>query len=125
MPVAKDRQRLSGQGLGQERRDRATVPETHPGPIGIENAYDLGVQLMRPVVRHGNGFGEALGFIVNTARADRIHIPPVRLGLGMDERIPINFRGRGQEKCRFFFFGESESIMRSERADFQSLDRKL
>ena len=78
---------------------------------------------MDAVIGHSHGFGEALGLIVHPARADRVDVAPVVFFLGMDQRVPVHFRGRGEEKTRPFFLGESQRLVRPERPNFQGRDR--
>ena len=75
------------------------------------------------VVGHGDGLREALGLIVNAARPDGVHIAPVVFGLRMNERIAVALGGGGEDECRAFILGQTERIVRSERADFQGRNR--
>ena len=53
------------------------------------------------MVRHGERLGVALCFVVDPARADRIHVAPVRLGLRVDLRVAVDLaRGGEQEPGR-------------------------
>src|SRR5256714_3316778 len=56
-PVAVDGERLALEGLDQEVRDDAPVAGPQAGPEGIENAHDLDVQVLPPVVGHGPRLG--------------------------------------------------------------------
>src|ERR1700674_1348735 len=108
-----------------EIRQGAAVMEAHPWPVGVEDADDMCVQPFRAVIGHHQGLRKTLGFIVNAARADGVHIAPIRFRLRADMRIAVTL-GRGREKIfGFFRQGQSQGIVRSERAHFQSLDRKF
>jgi len=85
----------------------ADLPET--GEAGL----DAQAAAMRQVV-------ETLHLVHRQrARADGVDVAPVFFRLRMNERIAVNFRGRGDEEARFFFLGEAE------RADLQGLDRQF
>ena len=77
------------------------------------------------VVGHGQRLGEALGFVVATARADGVHVAPVFLGLRMHERIAVNLRGGGDEEAGVLVLRQAERLVRAERADLQRLDREF
>ena len=80
---------------------------------------------MKAVIGHRHRLGETLRFIVNAARPDRVHVAPVIFLLRMDERIAVTFRSRGEEERRLLRFGETERVVRAERADFQRRNRQL
>ncbi len=100
LPVAVHRERLPAQRLEQEVRDRAAVVEPHARAERVEDPRDLRVDAVHPVVGHRHRLGEALGLVVDAARADRIHVAPVALRLRMHERIAVHLGGRGQEEPR-------------------------
>jgi hypothetical protein len=54
------------------------------------------------MISHGHRFGEALGFIVQPTRADRIDVAPIVLALRMHLGITIAFRGRSQYEDSLF-----------------------
>ena len=56
---------------------------------------------------------------------DRVHVPPVGLGLGVHLGIAVDLGGRGQEESRAFGLGQTERIVGAERADLEGLDREL
>jgi hypothetical protein len=75
------------------------------------------------MVCHRDRLGETFRFIVNAARADRVHVSPVILFLRMLERIAVNFRGRRENEHGFFILGQPKRVVRAERADFERGDR--
>ena len=77
------------------------------------------------VVGHGQGLGEALGLVVAAARADRIDVAPVFFGLGMHQRVAVDFGSRRQEEPGVFVFGQAQGFVRAQRTDLQRLDRQL
>ena len=80
---------------------------------------------MVAVVRHGDRFGEPLCFVVDAARADRIHVAPVAFRLRAHVRIAVTFRRGRHQKFRFFRESQAQAVVRAERADLQSLNGKF
>ncbi len=95
--VSEHRQGLPREGLLDEGGDHPAVPGAHPGTVGVEDAHDPGVETVESVVGHDHGLGESLGLVVDAPGPDGIHVAPVGLGLGVDERVPVHFGGRGEE----------------------------
>ena len=71
--------------------DNTTIIQTHTGAIGVENTDDTGIEAVRTMIGHRQGFGVAFGLVVDTAWANRIDIAGVVFALGMLERIAIDF----------------------------------
>ena len=109
--------------MADESRHHAAVIEAHARTVGIENTNDMSVHAVVAVVGHGDGLREALGLIVNATRPDGVHIAPVVFGLRMNERIAVALGSRGEDECRAFVLGQTERVVRSERADFESRNR--
>ena len=103
----------------------AAVVEAHARAVGVEDADDARLDLVFAVIGHRHRLGEALGLVVTAARADGVDVAPVFLGLRMDERVAVNFRGRGEQEARAFFLGQAQRLVRAERADLQRLDREV
>ena len=80
---------------------------------------------MIAMIRHGDRLGETLRFIVNTARPDRVDVAPVIFFLRMLERIAVHLGGRCQNERSFFVLGQSEGVVRAERAHLESGDREF
>ena len=119
---------VDGDGFADERLvekigESAAVIQTHARAVGIKDADNAGVEAVVAVIGHGHGFGVAFGFVVNAARADRIHVAPVTFGLRADLRIAVTFGSGGEEIRSFFGERQAQGIVRAERADFQSLNR--
>ncbi len=123
--VAEHRDVLVGERLRDERRHGAAVTDAHARTIGVEDADDLGVDLVEAAVRHRHRFGEPLGFVVDAARPDRVDVAPVGFLLRMLERIAVDLGGRGDHERRALRLGEAERLVRAERADLQRRDRQL
>src|SRR5579859_3147844 len=104
---------------------RAAVIEAHTRTISIEDAHDAGIHTMISMISHSHGFRKSLGFIINAARADRIHVAPILLMLRRNFRVPITFARRGQEKLCSLGKREPESVVCAERTNFKSLDGEL
>jgi hypothetical protein len=67
------------------------VIQLQPWAISIEYSHDARVDSVVAVIGHRCSFGESFRFDVNGAWADRIHVPPVALCLGMHGWIAIAF----------------------------------
>ena len=123
--VAINRQRHPAQRLKNEVRQCAAVVQTHPRPIGIEDSHDARVHFMIAVIRHGHGFGKALGFIINAARANGVHVSPVVFVLWRNFRVAVTFAGGSKKKLRILGPREAQSIVRAERPHLQRGDGHL
>src|SRR6266513_1355703 len=124
-PGAVDRERLVVHGLDQEVRDDATVAGPQAGPEGVEDAHDLDVEVVRPVIRHGHRLGEALRLVVHRAGTDRVDVTPVPLVLRVDLGVAVDLARRRKEVPGAGGLGETEGVVGAERADLQGLDRVL
>src|SRR5260370_2537017 len=123
--VAVDREGLAFEGLDQEVRDDAPVAGPQARPEGIEDAHDLDVEVVRPVIRHGHRLGEALRLVVHAAGTHRVDVTPVLLVLRVDLRVAVDL-ARGREQVPGAGgLGETEGVVRPERADLEGLDRIL
>src|SRR5207237_8847331 len=65
--VAENRKRFAGERLADKRRHNPPVPQSHPRTVSVEDAHDLGVDLLIPVIGHRHRLGEWLPLMVNTA----------------------------------------------------------
>jgi hypothetical protein len=77
------------------------------------------------MVGHGHGFLKTFGFVINAAGADGVDVPPIFFRLGVDTRIAIDLRGRGDEDAGAFGFGETQTVVGPERAYFKGLNGDL
>ena len=82
----------------------------HARAVGVENPRHLDPQFVLPPIIEEQSFGAALAFIIARARADRIDVAPVVLGLRMHVGIAIDFRGRGLENFRLHALGETQHV---------------
>ncbi len=104
---------------------------TRPSSVRMRGPNVLKMRTMRvstpvrAVVRHGHRLGEALGFVVDAARADRIDVAPVFLVLRVDERIAVDLGGRGEQEAGALLLRQAERLVRAERAHLEGLDRQL
>jgi len=105
--IAEDGERLVGEGLADKGGDYPAIAQPHAWAVSVEDADDLGIDFVIAVVSHGNGFGEALGLIVNAAGPDRVDVAPIALGLGMDQGVAVALGGGGEEEGGFFCLGEA------------------
>jgi len=84
------------------------------GAVGIEDAAYLEIAAIFAAVFIDIGFGTPLALVVTTAFAHGIHIPVIGLGLGVDERVAVDFGGGSQEKLGAPFDGEVEHVPRAD-----------
>jgi hypothetical protein len=82
------------------------VVRPHPRAVRVEDPHDRGVDPVRAPVGHRQRLGEALRLVVHPARPDRVHVPPVRLGLRVDLRVAVGLRRRGQQEARALLLAE-------------------
>src|SRR5579863_1529009 len=108
--VAVNGETLSANGLLHEIRYDAAIVELHARAVGIKDADDVSIDFVVAAVRYGGGFGEALGFIVDGARTNRVHVSPIGLFLRMLQRIAIAFRSRGNKVFRTVLAGNLKSV---------------
>ncbi len=74
---------------------------------------------MIAVKSHGDRFREALGFVVDRAWANGIHVAPVRFFLRMLQRIAVALRRGRDEILRTVLERDLEGMESSQRTDFQ------
>ena len=120
--VAEDGHGFAAEGLADEGGDDAAVVEAHAGAVGVKDADDAGLHFVFAVVSHGEGFGEALGFVVTAARTDGVDVAPVFFGLRMDGGVAVDLGSGGEKETGAFVPGEAEGFVSAEGADFQCLD---
>ena len=78
-----------------------------------------------PVIRHRHRLGKTLGFVVDAARADGVHVAPVRLRLRMDQRIAVDLGRRRHQEARVLRHRQAQRVVRPEAPDLERLDRKV
>ena len=79
---------FAAERLLHEVGDDAAVVGLQARAVGVEDADDVGVDVVVAVVGHGGGFGEALGFVVDGAWADGVDVAPVGFDLRMHGGSP-------------------------------------
>ena len=121
--VAVHGERFVRERLADEVRDRAAVVRPHPRPVGVEDPDDAGVHALLAVVRHRQRLGVALRLVVHAARADRVDVAPVGLGLRVHLRVAVDLARRGEQEPRALELGEAERVVRAVRADLQRVQR--
>jgi len=77
---------------------------------------------MVAVIGHGEGFGGAFGLVVDTPWPDRVDVAPVGFGLGMHQRVAIDFRGRGEDEAGARLPRQVQGVVSAHGAHFQGLD---
>ena len=122
--VAEHGERLARERLADERRDRAPVVRPHPRAVRVEDPDDARVDALLAVVRHRQRLGVALRLVVDAARADRVDVAPVGLGLRMHLRVAVDLARRREQEAGALPLREAERVVRSVRADLERLERQ-
>src|SRR5438270_4712539 len=117
--IAVNRERFAAQSLLHEIGDDASVIELHARAVGIKDANDARVHFVITVVGHGYRFGETLGLVVNRARPDRVHIPPIGFLLRMLQGISVTLRRGRDEILRAVFMSDVEGVKGANGADLE------
>ena len=103
----------------------AAILQVHARTVGVENTDNARIDFVGAVVRHGQGFGEALGFIIYSARTGRVHVPGIVLGLGMDKRIAIDLACGCQQEARVIGARHAKTVVGAQRTGFHGLDGQV
>ena len=120
--VAVDRERFAAQRLHDEVRHHPPVVGLHPRPVGVEDPHDAHVEATRAVVRHRDRFSESFGLVVDAANTDRVDVAPVRLGLGVHERVAVHLARRGLEEPGIVARRQLEEFTGAAAADVEDLE---
>jgi len=108
--VAVDGEGLAAECLEHEVGDDAAVVGLEARAVGIEDADEAGVDGVVAMPSGDGGLGEALGLVVDRARADGVDAAPVGFDLGMDLGVAVALGGRGMEEAGVVLAGEVEDI---------------
>ena len=100
------------------------VVGTHARAVGVEDARDARVHALLAVVGHGHRLGVALGLVVHAARAERIDVAPVGLGLRVHQRVAVDLGGRRQEQAGTLELGQAERVVRAVGAHLEGVQRQ-
>ena len=96
----------------------------HARPVGVEDPHDRGVDALLAVVGHRQRLGVALCLVVDAARADRVDVAPVGLGLRVHLRVAVDLARRGEQEPGALELREAERVVRPVRADLQRVQRQ-
>ena len=99
--AAVDRDRLALERLDDEVGDHAAVLRLHVGAVGVEDPRHPDRHAVLAVVVEEQGLGAALALVVAGARAQRVDVAEVALGLRVDRRVAIDLAGRGLQDLGF------------------------
>ena len=116
---------LAAESLIDEIGEGAAIVQAHARTVSIKDADDVRVDTVEAVIGHGDGLSEALGFIVNAARTDRIYATPIGFRLRGNVGISVTLAGGSEKKFRGLLFGEIQGVHGGDGADFQGFDGKL
>src|SRR5436305_1364461 len=78
---------------------------------------------MRATVIKAQTLSAPLAFVITRAQARRIYVAPIRLGLGVYGRLPIDLAGGGLQQTRAAFSRDLEKIARAAHARHGRADR--
>lgn len=87
--ITKNGEGFSGKSLADDGGDDATIIQPHAWSVRIEDTDNFCVEVVIPMVGHGDGFGKAFGFVIDAPGADRVHVAPVVFILRVNEGVPI------------------------------------
>src|SRR5579862_2862669 len=121
--VAVDGDVLALQGLDNEVRHHAPVVRVHARPVGVEDAHHLDARPVLPPVVEEQRLGAALALVVAGARADRVDVAAIILGLGMDRGVAVDLAGRGLEDLGLHPLRQAQHVDRAGHAGLGRLDR--
>ena len=96
----------------------------HPRAVGVEGANDARVDALLAVVGHRQRLGVALGLVVDAARADRVDVAPIALGLRVDLRIAVDLGGRGEDEAGAVLLRQAEHVVGAVGADLERVQRQ-
>jgi hypothetical protein len=68
--------------------------------------------------------GVTLRFVIDAARPDRVHMPPIRLGLDVVLGIAVDLARRGEQEARALELCHPEHVVRSVGADLERVQRE-
>jgi hypothetical protein len=91
-----------------------------PGTISVEDTDEVGVYAVVAVVCGDGSLREALGFIVDGARADGIDAAPIGFDLGVDLGVAVALGGGRVEEASVVFAGEVQGVDGACRTDEES-----
>ena len=109
--------------LHDEIADDAAVVGVHPRAVRVEDADHLDVELVLPLVVEEQRLGAALALVVAAARADRVHVAPVALGLRVHLGIAVHLGRRRLQDARLHALGEAQHVDRAVHARLRRLHR--
>ena len=93
------------------------------GSVRVEEPHDVRPDAGLAARREHQRLPEALRFVVARSRADRIDVAPVRLRLGMDERVAVHLGGRHEQEPRAHLMRDVEQPERAQRVGPHRVDR--
>ena len=103
--------------LDHEVGDDAAVVGLEARAVGVEDANHVGVDAVVAMPCGDGGLGEALGFVVDGARADGVDAAPVGFDLGMNLGVAVALGGGGVQEAGVIFAREVEGVDGSGGAD--------
>ena len=96
--------------MNDEVRDHASVVRVHARAVRVEDTRDANVEFVLAIIIEEQSLGAAFAFIVAGARADRVDVAPIFLGLRVHVRIAVNLGRRCLEDLGADALGEAEHV---------------
>src|SRR5215467_8974004 len=93
--LAEYSKRLPLERLNDEVRHDPSVISPHTGAECVEDPHNPRIDPVIPMVGHRHSLRKPFRLVVDSARTDRINIPPIGLRLRIHEWITVNFGGAG------------------------------
>ena len=124
-PVSENSQRLAGQGERDEGRNHAPIVTPHPRAEGVEDSSNPNFGISISSKGHGERFRISFGFVVHAARANGVHVSPVRLDLWVNSRVAINLARAGEHHSGAIALRALENMACTIASDVQRLKWQL
>ena len=93
----------------------------HAGAVRVEEADDVRLHTGLTPGREEERLAEPFRFVIAGAWTDGVDVAPVRLGLGMDERVAVDLRGRCEQEPRSDRARHFEESVHAERVGAQRM----
>eukprot|EP00197_Chlamydomonas_leiostraca_P003887 CAMPEP_0202867288 /NCGR_PEP_ID=MMETSP1391-20130828/9101_1 /ASSEMBLY_ACC=CAM_ASM_000867 /TAXON_ID=1034604 /ORGANISM="Chlamydomonas leiostraca, Strain SAG 11-49" /LENGTH=416 /DNA_ID=CAMNT_0049547319 /DNA_START=82 /DNA_END=1333 /DNA_ORIENTATION=+ len=120
--VAVHGQRLAGQRLRHKVGHHAPVVQRHARAVRVEDADDAHVGAVLAPVVHGQRLGDTLALVVAGALADAVDVAPVRLLLGVLQRVAVHLAGGGDEEASLAALCHAQHVQGAQEGCLGSLD---
>lgn len=125
LAFSKDGYRLILERLADKRRNHSPIIETHSRTVRVKNAHNACIYFVLTMIGNSKRLGKTLGFIVTAAGANGVDVTPILFGLGMNQRISVDLRCRGQAESGFLMHRQAKSLVSAQGAHLEGLNRQF